>query len=195
MSSDLGCFGSMFHHSRWQCAGCECFPRGSALFFGVEGPRTGVAVLLGWSPCHPSVVVLYAPKARRGSTNEDLVSKMWLSSMRQIPSRGNAEAARVNSECLTLLDCMWIKNGNFSLLWAPKGRRETGEVKRLGKAVLGTRTFNAKPKWNLLFKANQCIWFVRPAVLFMNQEEYFVLLCRLGMLDSWDSCFLWPFQM
>lgn len=106
MSSDLGYFGGMFHHSRWQCAGCECFPCGSALFFGEEGLQTGVAVLLGGSPCHPTVVVLYAPKARRGSTNEDLVSKMWLSSMRQIPRHGYAEATRVNSECFALLDCM-----------------------------------------------------------------------------------------
>lgn len=80
MSSDLGYFGGMFHHSRWQCAGCECFLCecflcGSALVFGEEGPQTGVAVLR-WSPCHLAVVVLYAPKARRGSTNEDLVSKM-----------------------------------------------------------------------------------------------------------------------
>lgn len=183
MSSDLGYFGSTFHQSRWQCAGCECFLCGSASFFGEEGLYTAVAVL-GWSPCHPAVVVLYAPEARRGSTNEDLVSKMCLSSMRQIPSHGNAEVTRVNSECLTLLDCMRIKDGNFSLLWAPKGRREMEEVKTLGKAVLGTRTFNAKPNCGLLFEANQCIWFVRPAVLFMNQEEYCVLLCRLGALDS-----------
>lgn len=71
--------------------------------------------------------------------------------------------------------------GNMSLVWAPN---KMEEVKRLGKTVLGMRTCEAKANCELLFKVNQCIWFVRSVVLFMNQEEYCVLLCRLGMLDS-----------
>lgn len=56
------------------------------------------------------------------------------------------------------------------------------EVKRLGKTVLGMRTFKAN--CGLLFKVSQCIWLVRSGVLFMNQEEIRVLVCRPDMLDS-----------
>lgn len=58
------------------------------------------------------------------------------------------------------------------------------EVKRLGKTVLGMRTFKVKANCGLLFKVSKCIWFVRSGVLFVNQEEIFVLLCRSDMLDS-----------
>lgn len=71
----------------------------------------------------------------------------------------------------------------MSLVWAPKGKKEMEEVKRLGKTVLGMRTFKTKASGGLLFNVNQCIWFERPVVLFMNHEEYRVWLCRLDMLD------------
>lgn len=67
-------------------------------------------------------------------------------------------------------------------------KREEGgsveEVKRLGKTVLGMRTSKAKANCGLLFKVSQCIWLVRSGVLFMNQDEIRVLVCRPDMLDS-----------
>lgn len=54
----------------------------------------------------------------------------------------------------------------MSLMWAPKKKKTKEEVKRLGKTVLGMRTCKAKANCDLLFKVNQCIWFIRPVVLF-----------------------------
>lgn len=45
-------------------------------FWGGGTANSAVVAVYGWSPCHPTVVVLYARKARRGSTNENLVSRL-----------------------------------------------------------------------------------------------------------------------
>lgn len=107
MNTDWGCFynGSTAASSNVQ-VGRAFF---TALCFGFWGwgtANSAVVTVFRWSPCHPTVVVLYAYKARRGSTNEDLVSKegTMVKSMRLIWSHGNPEVAHVKSECLTLLD-------------------------------------------------------------------------------------------
>lgn len=43
---------------------------------GKRSATSAVGAVFVWSPCHPTVVVLDACQARRGSTNEDLVSKV-----------------------------------------------------------------------------------------------------------------------